>query len=224
MTLSRNGQTHTIRKFNMKPNSLLRLYLLMLICFVAINNGAQESAGGTTWRPDIFTINETNIVWGVETNHVKAGLAFQYATGPSNRTLVGFFFALYNNSDTNGNISPNTLKLWLPPLNSRYNMTLFDSRNNVIAKTEFGKSLDQPFDATPNLDNIDIYHGYVGLGLIPFNMDLKGLDPIVLENCFTITNAGKYHLKFVLNTLRGDDQGIQPLYLPVDANIEIKKP
>jgi hypothetical protein len=163
-------------------------------------------------------------LWGIETNHVKAGLNIQYAPDETNRTLVGLFVVLYNSSDTNGNFRSNLLSLGLPPENSRYKMTLLDDKGNVIAKTEMGNNLDQPFDLHPK--RIDIYHGYAVRDISPFYMDVLTRNPIVLENYFDITNAGKYQFKFVLNTYTGvDDHGvIQPFYLPVDADIEIKKP
>jgi len=195
--------------------------LLMLTCHFVTGCNAQENSKVTNWQPNVALVSTTNILWGTETNHVKAGLNIQYASDSSNRTLVGFFVVLYNNSDTNGNFSSNRLFLTFPPIRSIYTMTLCDDKMNVVPKTKIGKDFGQPFDTNPK--KLDSHYGQ--RVLFPFQLDVLPVDPIVLENYFDITNAGKYHLKFVLNTLmRTDAQGTQPFYLPVDADIEIKKP
>lgn len=198
--------------------------LLVLICCLATGCGAQEDNKIVVWQPDVGIVSTNNILWGTETNHVKVGLNIQYAPDVTNRTLVGFYVVLYNNSNANGNFRPNLLSLGFPPVNSRYKMTLIDDSGNVVAKTKMGNDLDQPFDLHPK--RIDIYHGYGVKDFSPFYLDVLTKNPIILENYFVITNAGKYHLKFILNTYTGVDahRVIQPFYLPVDADIEIKKP
>jgi hypothetical protein len=198
--------------------------LIALISCLATGCDAQEDKKIIAWQPDVRIVSTNNVLWGIETNHIKVGLNIQYASDATNRTLVGFFVVLYNNSDTNGNFRPNLLSLGLPPVNSRYKMTLTDDSGNVVAKTKMGNDFDQPFDLNPK--RIDIYHGYAVKDFSPFYMDVLTRDPIVLENYFEITNAGKYHLKFVLNTYTGVDEHriLQPFYLPVDAEIEIENP
>ncbi len=206
--------------------------LLLLICCLASGSGAKDDSRIPLWQPDPFIINMTNVIWGIETNHVKAGLAIQYSSRSTNGPIVGFYVVVYNNSDTNGNIAPvfktkngyvkqNILSLGIPPDGYRYTMALFDTNGNAVAKTELGKKL-KPFDSQAKIDN---YHGYGERDILPFTLDVLPFSSIVLEDYFVMTNAGKYHLRFVLNTFTGADKLgiIKPLCLPVNADIEIKK-
>ena len=213
-------------------------WLLALVCCLATECSAKditnEDVRMISWQPDPYIISEANTSWGKETNHVKAGLNIQYASDSTGHTLVGFVVVLYYNGNTNGNVTlvlgvtnrsvmADCFSLMLPPLSSRYQMTLFDEKGNIVAKTKTGESLSQRLDTKPS--KVDMYHGYVNVCPFPSKLDVLPSDKVVLEDCFDITNAGIYHLKFVLNTLKWtDDQGNQPFYLPVDANIEIKKP
>lgn len=201
---------------------LLRISVCWITTACNAQNSAEVDTKASTWHPDAAILSKTNIVWGLETNHIKAGLNIQSASDSTGRTLIGFFVVLYNNSDTNGNYEPDLLSLILPPINSRYKMALFDEKGNAVLKTKIGKANDQPFDINPK--RLDRDHGYGLRDISPFVVDIMPFDPVVLEDYFAITNAGKYHLKFVLNVLKGTDQYIQPYYLPVDADIDIEKP
>ena len=196
--------------------------LFLLICSAITGCDAQTGTTITTWNPDIYILSLTNTVWGAETNHVKAGLNIQYSTDSTGRTLAGFVVAMYWDCDTNGNLRPNVMSLAMAPTNSRYTMALYDERGNAVAKTKFGKEHDQPFNTSPK--DLFFYHGYGPVDIFPLQLDVLVSERVVLENYFVITNAGKYHLNFVLNTLKGDEHGIQPWYFPVNTEIEIKKP
>lgn len=213
-------------KRRLKPGMLLASLLIMSFrCHIA-----------DAWQPDLSASNmdpEINTHWGLETNHVKVGLLIQDSSDASNHTLVGFFAVLNNSSTTNGNSSPGVLQLWLPPFDSRYRMELTDANGNSIPKTAkgkvLGKPIDQPFEH--NRGGVNYEAGYLGRTLLP-NVP-EPINPFVLEDYFTITNAGEYHLKFemqvlwVTNERKGSatTANLPTVWLPlVDANIEIKRP
>ena len=101
-------------------------------------------------------------------------------------------------------------------------MNLFDDNEKAVSKTKIGLKFSQAFDKYPK--RTEVNQGYAIKDVIPFQIDVVAFEPIVLENYFEITNAGKYHLKFVMNSLLGDGHSVGPFYLPVEADIEIKKP
>jgi hypothetical protein len=187
------------------------------------------------WQPDPNT-GWDNPLWGSETNHLKVGLLLQYAPG-TNRTFVGFYRVLNNSSTTNGNSRPDLLQLWLPPFDSRYRMELTDTNGNPVPKTDkgkvLGKPIDQPFKRYRGgiSEGVNFAGGYLGRPLLP-NVP-EPADSFILEDYFSITNAGKYHLKFemqviwITNGWKGSLLKSNPpaIWLPpVDAEIEIKNP
>jgi hypothetical protein len=206
----------------MKTKYRFRYLLLIMIYCQASGCGAQEDEQTVAWQPDVRSITTNSILWGPETNHVKIGLNLQYGTDTNGRTLVGFYVSMVNDSNTNGTYLPDRLTIALPPMKSRYQMNLFDDSGNSVSKTKTGQEFSQPFDKNPK--RLDMYHGYSIKETVPFQIDIVTFEPIVLENYFAITNAGKYHLVFILNSLIPNGNSVEPLYLPVDADIEIKKP
>jgi hypothetical protein len=208
---------------DMTHQHLIWKCLLALVYLWAVEYCAGGDSGVTPWQPDPYIINESNVIWGVETNHVKAGLSIQYSSDLTNRTLVGFVVVLYWDSSTNGNSKGDFLSLLLPPINTRYNLSLLDDKGMAVAKTEIGKTFAQVFDANPKTFDVD--NGYVAVGMFPSRIDVLPSDRVVLENMFAITNAGQYHLNLVLNTFKWtDDKGNRPFFLPVQADIEITHP
>jgi hypothetical protein len=175
------------------------------------------------WQPTTDMDWNKDTVWGTETNYLNAGLLLQCAP-ETNHTTVGFFPMLYNDCATNGNISPDMLQLWLPPFESCYQMTLVDDKGNSVPKTAKGKALGKPISQPLKIrGGINYAAGYRGRILGPKTPDAIP-QPFVLEDYFSITNAGKYHLEFEMQVLKGTKQGPQQYHLPVNVEIEIRKP
>ena len=209
----------------MKLEASICRWLLALTLGVAAGCDAHDAepknTKARTWEPKMSLISKTNIIWGMETNNIKAGLNIQYSSGAAAHTSVAFFVVLFDSNYPDLNFPPDGL-MCFPPVSSRYTMILFDGQSNVVAKTEAAKKNELSFDGhLPR--NADIYHGYGARKLTPFGLDVLPFDPVILEDYFNITNAGIYHLKFVLNTYI-DNQGAKPFCLPVEADIIINKP
>jgi len=175
------------------------------------------------WRPDIYSVGETNTVWGIETNHVRAGLNVQYSPASNGNVSVGVVVVLLYNSYTNGNFGPFTdhFSLMLPPKASRYKLALLDADGNIVPKTKIGESFDHPFDIAPK--RLDKYHGYVNVVLFPYQLDVLPDETFVLQDLFAIPKPGKYHLRFVMNSLVAAGDYVTPFYMRVDLDIDISQ-
>jgi len=129
----------------------------------------------------------------------------------------------------------NHLWLYLPPMKSRFQLTLLDENKNTVTKTEkaeqSGAPLTQPFRLTTD---INIRAGYSGLPPLysnePESLDLYRVN---LRDYFVLTNTGKYNLKFIMTVIwfppkwKGDykSPNVPMVALPpVKAQIEIKGP
>jgi len=102
-----------------------------------------------------FVGAEDSFAWdgvfsGAESNGVKAGLQIAYSSSTTNQTVFCQPF-LSNSRATNGNVKPNKLRLWLPPLENRFQLTLWDENGHLVGKTAKGKALWKPISVPLNL-------------------------------------------------------------------------
>jgi hypothetical protein len=211
----------------LKKNGRIVAVILFALCVALFGYKANA------WEPNTDKDFDKDTIWGVETNCLKAGLLLQYAPD-TNHTLVGFYPVLNNSSTTNGNADPDHLWLWLPPFDSRYQMQLTDINGNSVPKTAKGKALGKLIDQPLELRmGVNFAAGYRGQIIRPNSPDVIPTDPFVLEDYFTITNAGNYHLKFEMHVIwmtngwKGSLMKSNPpamWLLPVNAEIEIKNP
>src|ERR1017187_1317908 len=121
---------------NMNINKLIpRSSGIFLVCAILALDSVAEINQANVWTPTPSKIDfDKDVHWSAQTNFVKAGLVIKYAPD-TNQTAVGFFPILSNGSATNGNIRPDRLHLWLPPIESRYQMTLLDEKGAPVPKT-----------------------------------------------------------------------------------------
>jgi hypothetical protein len=128
---------------------------------------------------------------------------------------------LHSSSATNGNINLAWVQLWLPPFNSRYQMTLQDDKGIPVERTSKGKALGKPFD--PKFREVNMYHGYSGRILLPHEEDDLP-EALVLQDYFMITKGGKFRLAFELRAVKKAHNRIERYDLPVNVEIDIKDP
>jgi len=171
---------------------LTTLWLGLFLCCV-----------GYAWEPSTAKIEgfEKNAFWGSETNCLKAGLSMQ-STHDKGHTLVGFFILLNNNCKTNIDLRSDMLWLWLPPFDRMFQMELIDANGQPVIKTTRGKALGKQLDRPLVLPaGFNSEAGYTKELLLPHNPSII-LPPFILEDYFSITNAGTYKLKFVMKVIK----------------------
>ncbi len=157
-------------------------------------------------------------VWGKETNGLKAGLVFQYSPD-TNHTLIAFCPVLFDVS--------NDMHLYLPPFDSRYQMTLTDTKGMAVFKTAKCKALGKPIDKPlRGRTGINSEAGYRSLYLALNTPSENLYDSFILTDYFEINHAGKYHLQFDMAVIWPSQKyPTNVVHLPpVNAEIEFKKP
>jgi hypothetical protein len=176
---------------------------------------SQDAFSGDQSAPDA-----DGIFWGAETNGVKTGLQIQYGLNPSNLTAITCYPYLKNSKTNNANWNSIHLRLWLPPSEDSYQMSLLDEKEKTVVKTtkgqELGKPIDQPLMV--RVGGINFRAGYQAL--YPDLNDGAHARPFILQDYFKIKEAGKYHLKFEIRVIwlqpgRGHDPNLYTTNLPV---------
>lgn len=163
------------------------------------------------------------IVWGLETNGLSAGLLIY-----TNQTTSRFIPVLRRQV-----VATNWLYLSLPPKENLLQMDLWDAGNRAVAKTDRGRALGRPLrEPLRVVSGINYHAGYSKCAMPPpeFAQLLTNL-AFTLDDYFNITNAGNYHLKFLMRVVwfppgwKGDTtKGPPPTILlpPVEAVIKIE--
>lgn len=219
----------------------------MALASCSADEGKIVDTKNVVWR-------EQGVYWGDETNHIKAGLLLKYSLNTTNQTLVQITPLIFNGSISN--MTPvcfgDKMFLWLPPLASRYQLTLLDGNGMPVTKSSKGRSLGEPLDVNPKPPRpANPFGPIMGSLQNPFRdpgyrvcyVKLNATNQItyydrptaeefpetfVLQDLFKITAAGKYRLKFELRALKPKfgmtTVNLQPYYLPVNVEIEILKP
>lgn len=169
--------------------------------------------------------------WGAETNGVKAGLYIQHLSGTTNIAVVRCTPVLLNTRTNNGNSRPDRLKLWTPPTESCYQLTLLDSNQQPVAKTARGKALGKPLSQPLALTTgFNSRAGYSGAILIP-DWPQPLYPSILLQDYFVIPKPGKYGLRFEMRVIwiqRGVHVTVGTTNLPlvqlptVEAQLELQ--
>lgn len=201
------------------------------------------NVNGVIWQ-------DKGVYWGTETNHIKAGLWMRYSTNVTNRTLVQILPVIYNGSASNDIAAypVGGALLWLPPLPSRYQMDLYSSNGIPVPKTSEGKMFGKKMDVNPKplpiggagrffrepgflefVAKLDETNQTGTFGPTPVISGIpRPFEPFILQDLFKIAEPGKYRLEFVVRALKRNGPTIIPYlqacYLPVNVEIEVKKP
>lgn len=201
------------------PVILGRRVVLFAICFMAVRvaQGQNQYVSG-------------NEFWGGETNGLKAGLFVQHLAGATNLVRVFCSPILMNSYTNNGNISPDHLRIWLPPFESCFQMTLWNDKGIEVVKTLRGKHLGSPIKEPLYIkDGVNFRGGYKGVILLP-NEPAQTMDDFKLGDFFEIKTPGKYRLKLEMRVIwitkpwNPDLRKAPPeavIILPVEADIEL---
>jgi hypothetical protein len=235
----------------MKIKNCLNIIILTVCSMLAfVSCSADEPADkpvdvkGVIWQ-------DKGVYFGVETNRLKAGLWVRYSTNATDETLVQIMPVIYNDGISNDitipEIQPVTIVggafLWLPPEASRYQMELYSSNGIAVPKTSKGKMFGRKMDLHPKPVLIggagrnfkepgyygNVYQMNATNQITPYDPTVGYVHPetFVLQDLFKITEPGKYHLAFEIRGLMrkfSKYQNLIPYYLPVNVEIEIKKP
>gem|GEM_PF-1326904 len=166
-----------------------------------------------------------NTFWGAETNGLIVGLYVEPLVSSNNMSIS--CTPLFKSNVTN------TPWIYIAPIESRFQMFLFNDKGNPVAKTTKGIKLGSPLTKPVKLKNgINFKAGFVGIP--PIRKDhTEKLDfaQFQLQDFFIITNSGKYRLEFQMKAIcfpsgwRGNhiSTNVPILNFPsIEAQIEIK--
>jgi hypothetical protein len=175
-------------------------------------------------------ISMQNTFWGAETNFVKAGLYVETLhdiSESASSVSIRLNPLLYNSSTNNGNVALDIMMYYLPSLESRYRMDLFDAKGNPVQKTTKGKGFEKPVIPTkPPTTGVTINTGFHRGQFTLLSREARNLPPsLMLQDYFTITNSGIYNLHFEMSVIKPDitkDTEEIIHFPPVDAEIKIE--
>lgn len=134
--------------------------------------------------------------WGAETNGVQSGLDVQHSFGSKNTILTRCTPVFRNNRTNNGNRGPARLLLYLPPMESFYQLSLLDEKGNRIVRTKkgesFGKQISKPLFRSTGINYNAGYRAY----FVDRDQPQGIADcSFILQDYFDVTNTGRFHLK-----------------------------
>lgn len=193
------------------------------------------------WHPNFYNIVpvkeqfrmiQEEVCWSKETNWVKAGLLLQYSPN-TNRTDVAFYFLLSNGytndlPDETRGYYPHGMHgiemiFWLPPLEQCYQISLRDENGSLVPKTKWGERFSKPVAAKFNRFR-DSKYQRCSLDTNPSITVIPS--PLLLRDCFQITNSGRYYLEVEICVLKETKSNppYEECHFPVNVQVEIKNP
>jgi hypothetical protein len=206
----------------MKKNCFL-FGLFIAAWVISVRNVTADEPKNSTVQPA-----SEGTYWGAETNGVKAGLYIEKLhglPGLTNHVPIQCHPLLYNSSTNNGNLGPGMLMLYLPAIESRYQLDLTDEKGNAVKKTAKGKSLGKPV-TQPSIPTTGINTGWRRKEqFILLAREERGLPELKLQDYFKINDSGKYHLHFEMSVFKPSPNDADKVELirfpPVDVEVQI---
>jgi hypothetical protein len=205
-------------------NGLVAITWLVFIGFVFAETDSDWESG--------FTGTET--FWGAETNGIKVALFIEPIVSSNN---VPIHCTPVIKSSIKGSNNLNTVRVYFPPLESCYQMTLRDEKGSLIPKTAKGKSLGKTITEPlmVKIGGLNMRAGYRMRPLIQNHSEVLSDFSFNLQDYFEVTNSGKYQLTYEMRIIlpQSGKENFMAFYttnlpttiLPsVIVNVEIKPP
>lgn len=186
---------------------------------------AIASTGGVALKAD--STFESKTFWGPAMKGVSAGLWFHSAADNGSIQIVPELRSIETN---NGNVAPDVVRLWLPPMPYRYQIDLFDDMGKPVPKTAAGKALGAEF--VPEPYRLNHYRHYLTAFLEKGQPRQLYQDMLPLKNYFVINRPGHYRLQFKIgvvwlsgSTTDNKDENATVVFLPpvfvgIDINLK----